>query len=304
MRARIRRLTALVLLPGLLLLSACERDAAVTIEPGGARPVEAITALNTHLIHNDLAAFARAALPPALHAQLEEAWQAGHTRWPLDEFPFSSHHPAILAALSAEDARTELMAVFDQQLAGAEHDLRQSAQLMAAFMAQFIQHQGHDLYSDNERAHYSQLIMAAGQWAAAAPLADRERAGQTLDLLIPAARKAHLTNDAAFAEAGMDDALRRIIPVMAAFKQTLALYELDLNLLLTQARVKSFSQRGDQAEVELRYRLGQHDITAIIPVEQIEGRWYVRDFVRHVREAVNLQEANGDTPDAIAAIPQ
>jgi len=274
----------LLLLSAVLLLAGCGHDNAIT--PGGTDQEDAVRTLNTHLINNDLAAFARTALPPELHAELGEAWKAGHTRWPLDEFPLSTRYPDVLAALSAEDARTELLAVFDQQLAGAERDLRQSARLMSAFMVQFIQHQGHDLYSENERAHYSQLIMAAGQWAAAAPLADRERAGQALDLVIPAARKAALGSDAAFIEAGMDESLRRMTPVMVAFKQALALYGLEIDALLADARVQTFNQ----SEVELRYRLGAHEITAIIPVEQIDGRWYVSDFVRRVREVANIPE--------------
>jgi len=288
-------LSAVLLLTG----SGCGK-----ITPGGVDQEDAVRSLNTHLINDDLAAFARAALPPELHAQLKDAWKTGRTRWPLDELPLSARYPGALAALSAENAHAELMAVFDQQLAGAERDLRQSARMLSAFMVQFVQHQTDGLYSEHERAHYSQLIMAAGQWAAAAPLTDRERAGQALDLMIPAARKAGLNHDAAFAEAGIDDALDRIAPVMAAFKQVFTLYGLDLNLLLRQAQVKSFSHDDDQAEVELRYRLGQHDITAVIPVQQIEGRWYVSDFVRHVRELVNVQETNGETPGVVTATHQ
>jgi len=289
------RLGRIWLLSAALLLTGCGRDGKIT--SGGADQEDAVRTLNTHLINNDLAAFARAALPPDIHAHLSEAWQTGRTRWPLDELPLSAHYPGALAALSAENARAELMAVFDRQLAGAERDLRQSARLLSAFMVQFIQHQTNGLYSEHERAHYSQLITATGQWAAAAPLADRERAGQALDLMIPAARKADLGSDAAFAEAGMDDALDRIAPVMAAFKQALALYGLDINALLADARVHAFSQ----SEVELRYWLGENEITAIIPVEQIDGRWYVSDFVRRVREAAHVPKTSreAETGDLI-----
>jgi len=277
--------TCALLLSALLLLTGC-RDGT----PGGAHPEEAVSALNTHLIRNDLSAFARTALPPELHAQLEDAWTSGRTRWPLDEFPFAAHYPDVLAALSTEDARTELLTVFDQQLAGAERDLRQTARLLTSFMVQFIQHQSSNLYSEHERAHYSQLVMGTGQWAATAPLADHERAGQALDLLIPAARKADLASESDFAEAGMDVALSRIAPVMVAVKQVLTLYGLDLDRVLRGARVKPFRQNGTQAEVELRYRLGTHEVTAIIPVEQIGEHWYVSDFVRHVAAVVSPPE--------------
>jgi len=300
MRARTRRLSAMVLLLGTLLLPACTRDQADTAEsPGGARPVEAIAVLNTHLINNDLAAFARAALPPELHAKLSDAWQAGRTRWPLDEFPFASQYPAALVALSANDAHAELMQVFDRQLAGAERDLQQSALLMSAFMAQFIQHQDETPYSEHERAHYSQLITAAGRWASSAPLADRTRAAQALDILIPAARKAELTSDAAFAEAGMDGSLHRLAPVIAAFKQALALYGLELDTVLSEAKLQLRSRDGDRAEIQMRYRLGADEISASIEVEQIEGRWYVQGFAGRVADALaqSAQDAVPASPD-------
>jgi len=276
-----------LLLSAVLLLTGCGRDKPDTPQsPGGARPVEAIAVLNTHLVNNDLLAFARAALPPALHAQLDEAWQAGRTRWPLDEFPFASQYPAALAALSADNAHAALMQVFDQQLAGAERDLQQTALLMSAFMAQFIQHQDDTGYSEYERTHYSQLITAAGRWASSAPLADRERAGQVLELLIPAARRAGLNSDTAFAEAGMEDALHRAAPVMAAFKQALTLYGLDLNAMLKNAKLQLRSRNGDTAEVQMDYRLGANEISAVIEVKEIEARWYVHGFVRRVADAL------------------
>jgi len=287
------------LLAAVLLLSSCGRNAT----PGGEHPVEAVSALNTHLVNNDLTAFTRTALPPDLHVQLGKAWQAGRTRWPLDELPLSAQYPNALAALSAEDAHAGLMKVFDRQLASAERDLREAARLMTDFTVQFIQHQDTRL-GESERAHYSQLVMAAGHWASTAPLADRERARQALDVLIPAARETNLTSEAAFSQAGMDKALRRIAPVMAAFKQVLVLYGLDFDALLNQAQLQQISHTGDQAEVELRYRLGGREITAVIPVEQIEGRWYVRDFVRHVREMVNVPEDNREAADTIAAYQQ
>jgi len=259
--------------------------------PGGSSPVEAVARLNTHVLENDLAGFARSALPPELYAQLDAAWSSGHTRWPLDELPFASQYPEALAALSAEDAETEWMQVFDRELAGSERDMQQAVLLMSMFMTQFIQQQGDVLYSEHERAHYSQLITAFGQWAASAPLADRARAAQALDLMIPAAREAGLGSAAAFAEAGMEGALNRLAPVIAAGKHSLALYGLDLDVILAEARLQRLKHSGDDAEVELRYRLGGHDITAVIPVQQIDGRWYVSDFIRHARDAVNAAES-------------
>ncbi|MBC7990206.1 MAG: hypothetical protein H7Y19_11570, partial [Luteimonas sp.] len=83
-------LFVLCLLAGAL-LSGCRRedeDAAVPLAGGATKPAQAVRLLTRHLHDSDLDAFARDAVPPALHAQLETAWREGRTRWPLDELPF------------------------------------------------------------------------------------------------------------------------------------------------------------------------------------------------------------------------
>jgi len=287
-----------------LLPAACQPDSersSTPGAPGGAEPVEAIAALNAHLIANDLAAFARAAVPPALHQQLIAAWQAGHTRWPLDELPLAAQHPNALAALAADDADTALLATFDAEVAGAGSGLRRMAQLVSIFALEFI-HQQED-YSASERAHYRQLVQALGNWAADAPLASRERAEQALDVLIPAARQAALTSDAAFAEAGMDAALERMIPVIAAGKQALALYGLELDAALADMRLQLADEHGDVAQVRMRYHLAGTALDVNIPLHRIDGRWYVTDFVDNATAAVAAlpapaaaEEEPADTP--------
>ena len=76
------------------------------------RPALAVRALAGHMRSGDFAAFARDAVPPALHAELEAAWRDGRTRWPLDELPLSEQIPAALGALAAPDAegRGEVLA--------------------------------------------------------------------------------------------------------------------------------------------------------------------------------------------------
>ena len=69
----------------LLALTACGPDrgsapTAAPSRPGGATtPTDAVLLPTRDLHDNDLAAFARDAVPPALHAQLDAAWRSG--RW-------------------------------------------------------------------------------------------------------------------------------------------------------------------------------------------------------------------------------
>jgi len=271
---------------GLLLLIGCRPDSSVVPvadpEPGGTEPAAAVAVLNAHLQANDLLAFTRNALPPVLYTQLAAAWKAGLTHWPLDEMPLAAQYPDALATLSADNARTRLLSRFDEQLAGSGTNLRQMAELMTIFALEFIQQQ--DSYSASERTHYRQLVSALGKWARGAALSDRSRAEKALDLLIPAARETGLNTDTAFVTAGMEATLERLAPVVAAGKQVLALYGLELDDALRSIQLQVFDENGDEARVRMRYRLAGSTIDADIPLLRIDGRWYVADFVDNVTE--------------------
>ncbi len=271
-------------------LVACDRapppaPAARTAAPAAAtRPAQAVRQLTRHLRDNDLVAFAHEAVPPALHAQLERAWSAGHTRWPLDELPFDDRVPALLKSLAAPQAQTDLQRVFDQQFAHAPRQIKGAAASLGLFGAQYIQRQGD--YSDDERQHYAQLIQATSAWATTAPLSDRARAQRALAALTVAARRTGLDSAADFQRAGMEESLRRMGGFAQAFKQALAAYGLDLDASLDGMHATLLQQTGDRARVRMQYRYAGRDIDTVVAVQRIDGRWYLSDYLHHAGKAV------------------
>lgn len=257
--------------------------------PGAAKPAEAVRLLTRHLHDNALDAFARDALPPQLHAQLETAWREGRTRWPLDELPFGERMPRILAALAAPGSEARLRQVFDRQFANADREIDSAAATLGLFGVQYVR--GEDDFSEDEREHYSQLITAASRWAQGAPLSDPARARAAIAELATAARRTGLASEADFARLGLRESLRRLSPFVAASKQTLADYGLDLDASLGALDASLQSQTGDTARVRMRYALGGEAIDAVIEVERHDGRWYVSDFLRHAEAAVKRPAA-------------
>ena len=285
---RSKRLTTLLLTTVLLwgsLLAACQRPSQPAAETPvvATRPAQAVQLLTRHLHDNDLQAFARDAVPPALHAQLETAWREGRTRWPLQELPFDDRLPAMLQSLAAPGSEARLQQVFDRQFAGAHSQIKSAAASLGLFGAQYIQHEGD--YSADERQHYAQLLEAASRWGMTAPLGDRERARQALAQLALAARRTELASAADFRAAGMDDSLRRMGPFSAAFKQVLTRYGVDLDASLAGMQATLQQQTGDSARVRMRYRLGAQAIDTIVSVQRIDGRWYLSDYLRHAEAA-------------------
>ncbi|MGX9721641.1 hypothetical protein [Stenotrophomonas acidaminiphila] len=242
--------------------------------PGAAtEPAAAVRQLVQHLHDNDLAGYARAAVPPAQYAELEAAWAQGHSRWPLDELPLHDKLPALLATLSAPDAETRLQRAFKAQLAGQAASVRQAAHSLGLFGEQYISHQGD--YSDDERAHYVQLVKALSAWAQAAPLSDPKLAGSAIATLTTAARATGLDSDAALQQAGMTGSLQRLAPFVAASKQVLAGYGLSLDDSIAQLRTGLARQDGDHAVVHVQYPLAGQDIDLQVALERRQGRWYL-----------------------------
>lgn len=267
-----------------LLLAACgSGDDGGGVAGADATPAQVVRRLTSHLRHNDFDTFAREAVPPALHAELDLAWREGRTRWPLDQLPFGSHLPRMLDSLAAPGSEARLQRIFDRQFAGAERELRSAATALGVFGAQYVGNEGD--FSDGERQHYAQLIAATAQWAERAPLADRARARTAISALSAAARRSGLTSEAAFRDAGIDSGLRRMGPFAAAFKRVLADYGLRVDADLATLEASLQQQTGDTALVRMRYRFAGQPIDAVVAMERIDGRWYVSDFLRHARAA-------------------
>jgi hypothetical protein len=268
-------------------VSACRREQAPA--PAAAvgdntRPAQAVLLLTRHLRDNDLEAFARDAVPPALHAQLVTAWREGRTRWPLQELPFDERLPQLLAALAEPGSEARLQKVFDQQFAGAHGEIKAAASALGLFGVQYVQQD--DDYSAAERAHYAQFVAAISHWAATAPLGDPQRARQAIPQLTRAARAVGLASDADFAKAGMATSLRRLGAFLGTGKQVLALYGLQLDDSLAGLQATLQSQTGDTAQVRMRYTLGGEPIDAVVDLERHDGRWYLSDYLRHAEAAV------------------
>ena len=291
------------LLAALLALAVLGCERVERLPPDGAtEPTQAVALLTLHLRDNDLQAFARDAVPPALQPQLAAAWRDGKTRWPLEELPFDHKIPGMLAVLAADKADARLRRGFDRQFANANSEIRAAAKALGLFGVKFLQSDA--ALSAGERAHYAQLVAATSDWGGRAKLGDPKRARGAIARLTLAARQSGLREEADFRRFGMDESLRRLGPVVAALKDSLRTYDLDLDRSLDAMTLTLESQDGDRARVRMRYPLAAKTINAVVAVERIDGHWYVSDFLRHARAAAALPPAPADPPATVPpAVP-
>lgn len=292
-----------VLLPLLLfatLLAACKREpeelAGATSEPAAA-----VRELVNHLRRDDLAGFARAAVPPADHAALETAWREDRSRWPLTELPLSRQLVPMLAALSAPGSEQALMRDFNRQFARQDRDVRQAARSLGLFGVQYLKKEGD--YTPTQRLHYTQVVQTFSEWAQDAPLADPALARNTINRMAAAARKSGLASEADLREAGMDGSLRRLAPVFIEIKASFARYGLPLETTLADLRTGLVEQKGDRATVRIHYPLGNREIDSQVSLERRDGRWYLSDYVR-AAEAARSPPPGDPAPEATVPPPE
>jgi hypothetical protein len=278
----------LALAASVLLVASCRKEAEEL--PGAAsRPATAVRQMVQYLQDDDLAGYARAAVPPAQYAELEAAWAQGHSHWPLTELPLDDKLPVLLAILSEKDAETRLQRAFKAQIAGQAPAVRQAAHSLGLFGVQYITHQGD--YSEAERAHYAQLVKALSAWAQAAPLSDPKLAESTIATLTGAARATGLDSEDAFRQAGMTASLQRLGPFARAAKQVLASYGLVLDDSLAQLRTGLVEEHGDEATVRVQYPLAGEELDLQVQVQRREGRWYLARTLAEAEAALAAARA-------------
>lgn len=293
-----RALAALLLI--VVACGGCDRTPSTDRDAPPKLPAEAVQQLVHDLRRNDLAGYARHAVPPALHDRLETAWREGRTTWPLTELPLEDRLPGFLQALAAPGAEKKLQAVYQRQFAGAHTELRSAAATLGLFATQYVRSEGD--YSDEERDHYAQLIGAISAWGQRAPLGDPKRARVAIPQLAAAARQTGLTGADALRLTGMARSLERLGPFFGRFKQVLVGYGLDFDAGLDRVEATLAEQTGDTARVRLRYTIAGQPIDAYVRVERHDGRWYLSDVLRHAEaEATRPLGAGSAHPAAPAA---
>lgn len=288
-RSRTRTCCLYLALAATMLLAVSCRKGTEELPGAASRPATAVRQMVQYLQDDDLAGYARAAVPPAQYAELETAWAQGHSHWPLTELPLDDKLPVLLAILSEKDAETRLQRAFKAQIAGQAAAVRQAAHSLGLFGVQYITHQGD--YSEAERAHYAQLVKALSAWAQAAPLSDPKLAESTIATLTGAARATGLDSEDAFRQAGMTASLQRLGPFARAAKQVLASYGLVLDDSLAQLRTGLVEEHGDEATVRVQYPLAGEELDLQVQVQRREGRWYLARTLAEAEAALAAARA-------------
>ena len=281
------RLISLTLLVGGLVgatapLQAAERPQAVqaasTAAPDPAQQIEDLARL---FRAGDLAALAEAAVPPTQWARLRLVYELRRMEPISDED--RAEFAEKLARVTAPDAVDTLMAEIEPELEKARPQVP-GALLMGIGAMQLAVASPESELTEEQRAVLQDALPGIQHWASSTDFLSSATMRDALTLLTDAARRAGIQNLDQLMALPLDEVLYRGGTVLAAAKEAVRLYGIDLDAVADSLRVDVIEIDGETARVRTTITLFDAPVWAEHDLVLVEGRWYGKQAMIHWSE--------------------
>jgi hypothetical protein len=279
MRQRISLLTIFVLL--LAAVTSCTRE---PVAPGD--PVAAVEGLADAIHDNDLQRYSKLSLPPKLHLQMEQRWNAEVAKSaPLTDAQ-RKDHARYIKQLTEPGAEEKLMLRYEKKLKQFQGELGAQWPMMRAAAQIFVNGaiQANDSLTPAERNHAGALSKAIINWLDPKLFGDKEKARAAIAILCRTAREADIQNPDQIRHMPMQSTLVKGGIGIKALKEIALVYDVDIDEALAGIEPKLVDGSENEATVEVSYHLLDQTIAFEIDLLRIDGRWYPADSVHDARE--------------------
>ncbi len=245
---------------------------------GAPDPAQQIESLAQLFRAGDLAALAEAAMPPSQWERLKVVYEI-QRQVPVDDDDRAEFAEKI-AKLTAPDAVDTLMAEIEPQLEEARPQVP-GALLMGFGAMQIAVASPDSKLTDEQRAALTAAMPGIQQWASNTDFLDSDTMRQALTLLTGAARGTGIDDLDQLKALPLGEVLRRADIVLAAAKDAVRLYGIDLDAIADTLQVEVLSNDGRTARVRTTITVfdapiwGEHDLVLV------EGRWVGKQAVIH-----------------------
>lgn len=273
-------LLTLPALAAVLLLAACgEQDdqagapGAGVPDPDELAPHEIVEQGAAALRDNNIQGFLELTLPEAKYAEMRDQW-AQRKQEPLEPEE-KEEYEAMMDRLTRDGAEDELLAEVRPQL---EQMRPQMAMYVGMFqgIAQSAIAQSEDM-TDTQREQAQSALTAVTAWAQRTDLASPELAEQAISVVCDTARKIDLPTLEDVRALEFDEMLDKAGVMVAGLKETLAVYELNVNQLLDSVEAETVSQDGDTATVRTNFQFLDTEQTVDGQLVRVDGRWVSKE---------------------------
>lgn len=262
---------------------------ASAVVPDPARQVEELARL---FRAGDVAALARAMVPPTQWERLKLAYEFKRLH------PISDEDRAAfaekLAQVTAPDAVDTLMLKIEPELEKARPQVPGALLMGFGAMQLAVASPESDLTED-QRAVLEGALPGIQHWASSTDFLSSATMRDALTLLTDAARRAGIQNLDQLMALPLEEVLYRAGTVLAAAKDAVRLYGIDLDAVADSLRVDVISIEGDTARVRTTITLFDAPVWAEHDLVLVEGNWYGKQVsIQWIDHDLDGQEALED----------
>lgn len=227
-----------------------------------ASPDGAMEASVQALRDNDIAGWIAISMSPQEQKEARASWEQQAKKPPTAEE--REQFDSTMQMLTSKDAEKEIFALVQPQLA--------QMKVQWGGMMGFLPMAVGGMAGDNPAA--KQAAQDLGTKLAALDIADEAKIKKAIAVATKTAQKLDVKDFAALQALSFDDLTGKGAVVLAGVKEVLTVYGLDLDATLDSVDAKVVSEKDDQAQLEVSYKLfGGAESKATMDMVKVDGRW-------------------------------
>jgi hypothetical protein len=241
---------------------------------------------------NDLAAIVRGSLPPAHYQTLLDKYEEARSK------PISDKDRADFAEglqkLIAPDAVDQLMAEIEPKMR--ERAVQSEGMILMGLgaMNMAVTSPDSDL-TEEQRAMLKRALPGIEAWVIETDFFSVDTLRQALTLVADAARRTGISDLDQIRMLSFEQLLAHGGRMLGAGKQAVKLYGIDLDAIVSTARMEVLEVEGDEARVRTTVTVFDAPLHFEQSLVLVEGRWYTKEAARDWNRHVHI-EFDGEEP--------
>lgn len=241
---------------------------------------------------NDLAAIVRGSLPPAHYQTLLDKYEEARSK------PISDKDRAEFAEglqkLIAPDAVDQLMAEIEPKMR--ERAVQSEGMILMGLgaMNMAVTSPDSDL-TEEQRAMLKRALPGIEAWVIETDFFSVDTLRQALTLVADAARRTGISDLDQIRMLSFEQLLAHGGRMLGAGKQAVKLYGIDLDAIVSTARMEVLEVEGDEARVRTTVTVFDAPLHFEQSLVLVEGRWYTKEAARDWKRQVHI-EFDGEEP--------
>ncbi|MDX2298828.1 MAG: hypothetical protein NW204_03805 [Xanthomonadaceae bacterium] len=241
-------------------------------------PAQQVLDMARMLRSNDLVGLVQAAVPPRAYEEMRTAYELHRTE-PTSESE-RAEFAEKLAKLAAPDAVDQLMVEIEPKLEEARPKAP-SAILMGIGAAQLALLSDESDLTDDQRAALQRALPGFQDWVTRTDFLSSSSLREALTLVTDAVRSTGIRDIEQLKSMSLEQAIAQAETVLAASKQALLIYGLDLDAIADSMQVEVVSMDATTARVRTTVTVFDAPIFAEQDLVLLDGRWYGKQAAEH-----------------------